>query len=1473
MDEYPDCAVYTGTIRISGTVTNLSALGNITSIGGDLVISNLSNDLDAGGLSSLTSVGGDLIIDGCKNVGSLGTALEQIGGDLVIENMLTYQISGFANLLKVGSISITAIDGLTIPSFDRLAESGNLLIDGNILINNKLNALRTISGYLALSTSDVAIDFPALEMVTNDFSIHQMPALQSISGFDKLTQIGGRFNISNNAQLTEISGFANLQHTAPEETFRISSNDLLESIDGFQNSTFANGNITIENNNALTTIEGFAGIGAFSTSINISYHPNLVSLNAFNGVEHFNGNISISSVPGAPFAASIFQNVATITGKTNIHGCNLEPLSFNKLTSTTDELRLSNVGNLPPFDELLEVGGGLYLSVTHNAIHSFNHLMTIAGTLRFEDENGLEIIQGFNSLENVGPIHFPLSGLKVIDGFNGLKTRSSLTFTGYPDLEEINGFNNLETLGSLNFEENPRLKGVSGFLNLSALNTLIISANPKLEYIPYFNRVAGNLTLNLFNNAQLDSLIGFNAVEELSPLSFHSALPLDQFRYVSGFNGLKRLNYAFYLVSERLEHIEGFQSLEEIDGDLTYGALPNLLSSTPSFDNLISVEDINVNADFPFDHIAEFPMLVRASSLNIRALKTLSGFNALQSCGFFSLNNNLTIETIEGFEQLKTAWGIWIEDNPLLREISSFPSLESISRNLHVYDNVSLEHLNGFNNLVHITEQLRLSGNTALREIIGFNALTSADVIRIWNSHPALDLVSGFNAMKESSDIKLSGKVITGFSHLERVSDVLQFFDTNTAEIHGFEMLVYAEYLSLRANQLVEYPKFESLTQAGVLSISALENLEIFSSFENVWNIGRLLIHGNTSLLEVPKFPALTNLNELSISTNENITLVDRFDQITSIPKVAFQGNPNLEAIKGFDALQSIEVLYISENPLLFSLEGFLDIEYFPGNPNSTIELVIRDNPLLSFCSVPAICTYLSEGNYASIANNAVGCNTTDEILEHCGIPKEVRIHTFLDENKNGIYEETEPNLAGIPLFIAPPTRTLLSNDHPLDLRSFFGSMQIELLDSYESWNLSTAETSYDLVLNAANQEQTVYFGFTPQSVYTSIEGVISAAPFRCNRNIVMDLDVKNMGTTTSDVVVYLTLDDRLENFTFTNQPDTTINDHKVGWNVNGLYPTAIINERIALTVPRVESLGDDPTLRFNVELYFTDELGETMVKEFDYSEAVRCSFDPNDKRSFPQKEFQYIAKDQPINYNIRFQNTGNDVAYDVVILDTISSLLDMSTFRLTGTSHPDDLQVYIDDDRRVSFEFIGIHLIDSLTNEPESHGYVSYQIYPATSVMDFDEITNSASIYFDANLPIHTNETLNLIGTDEDDDGFLIGVDCNDADAKINPDAIEIPDNDIDEDCDENMISSTLEINHSTIKIYPNPAVNFIIIDIDGRLDVQVSLYSLNGQLLKTAKNVSRMDVQSVGSGMYLLEIKDLTSGQKVYDKIVIGN
>jgi uncharacterized repeat protein (TIGR01451 family) len=66
-------------------------------------------------------------------------------------------------------------------------------------------------------------------------------------------------------------------------------------------------------------------------------------------------------------------------------------------------------------------------------------------------------------------------------------------------------------------------------------------------------------------------------------------------------------------------------------------------------------------------------------------------------------------------------------------------------------------------------------------------------------------------------------------------------------------------------------------------------------------------------------------------------------------------------------------------------------------------------------------------------------------------------------------------------------------------------------------------------------------------------------------------------------------------------------------------------------------------------------------------------SFDPNDKRGFPLgwQDQHLLERNQDIEYMIRFQNTGNDTAFLVVVRDTLPvATLDPGTLRPISASH-----------------------------------------------------------------------------------------------------------------------------------------------------------------------------------------------------------
>jgi uncharacterized repeat protein (TIGR01451 family) len=166
----------------------------------------------------------------------------------------------------------------------------------------------------------------------------------------------------------------------------------------------------------------------------------------------------------------------------------------------------------------------------------------------------------------------------------------------------------------------------------------------------------------------------------------------------------------------------------------------------------------------------------------------------------------------------------------------------------------------------------------------------------------------------------------------------------------------------------------------------------------------------------------------------------------------------------------------------------------------------------------------------------------------------------------------------------------------------------------------------------------------------------------------------------------------------------------------------------------------------------FNSTINDENAETYEDCAIVLAAYDPNDKQVFPQGigDLNLTPKNERLHYKIRFQNTGNSYAENVVITDTISSLLDISTIKFGVRSHNYSFNIERGENNKLVlvFNFIDIYLPDSNTNFDASMGFLTYSIIPLANVPELSVVSNNADIYFDYNPPIRTNTVSNTLGS-----------------------------------------------------------------------------------------------------------------------------
>lgn len=364
-----------------------------------------------------------------------------------------------------------------------------------------------------------------------------------------------------------------------------------------------------------------------------------------------------------------------------------------------------------------------------------------------------------------------------------------------------------------------------------------------------------------------------------------------------------------------------------------------------------------------------------------------------------------------------------------------------------------------------------------------------------------------------------------------------------------------------------------------------------------------------------------------------------------------------------------------------------------------------------------------------------------------------VRGSAFVDWNGNGIRDPQEPFADGVRVKAAKNVQTeksaiLNAGAYRIDIDTGAHTLSATMVESNPYFNLLPAARTINR--STYYNFDTVDFKLTPIGrIRDARIGIVPVSPVRPGFQADYEIRYANVGTDTiSSGSVRWAMPAKMQFTSATPSPNTQTADTLV-WLFSNLKPfeSGKINLRLRAASPPSLNNGDTLQLKAHVLPVAGDATpaDDTALLR----QRVVGSYDPNDKNDDLSGNMSWTRLQQglDIGYIIRFQNTGTDTAFTVQIRDTLDSRLDPTTLRMASSSHPCSFQV--EGGNRLTWTFSSIKLPDSNRNEPASHGYLMFRVKPRAGSSVGDVIRNTASIYFDYNLPVRTNTQTTLITND----------------------------------------------------------------------------------------------------------------------------
>jgi uncharacterized repeat protein (TIGR01451 family) len=295
--------------------------------------------------------------------------------------------------------------------------------------------------------------------------------------------------------------------------------------------------------------------------------------------------------------------------------------------------------------------------------------------------------------------------------------------------------------------------------------------------------------------------------------------------------------------------------------------------------------------------------------------------------------------------------------------------------------------------------------------------------------------------------------------------------------------------------------------------------------------------------------------------------------------------------------------------------------------------------------------------------------------------------------------------------------------------------------------------------------------------------------------------------------------------YTFKNAipSPSSVSGNNIVWNLSSLSSVdyAPFDIFYYLNASFTPKLSARDTVQSSISI--TPIIGDANPKNNIYIiiDTVRGGFDPNEM--FVSPNGCIPDGTNQLQYSINFENTGNDTAFNIYVMDTLPGNVDPHSLRLVSVSAPMNIYSFKTNLYNiVKFDFPNINLLDS-SHQGFCDGNVTFNIHLNNGISNGTVIFNHAGIFFDSNPVVMTNTVDNMTGC-----GIL-----------------SVP---------------AVAVVKTDVEIFPNPTNNELIIKMDNGTYSSFTISNSIGQVIMQHEiNLAqtKVDVKTLSPGLYYIALR----------------